>query len=99
MITHYNLEIKNNKNYNSSNDGRLALKLRDILLSFIIEYTKPESNNTLEVKSVFPPGVTSGNSWSEAYEKIYGKKMNNNPTHFLRRKRKNAVLPWQEIRR
>ena len=78
MITYYKLEIKNNKNYNSSNDGRLALKLWNILLSFIIEYTKPESNNTLEVKSVFPPVATTENKWSEGLRELFGKKMNNN---------------------
>jgi hypothetical protein len=80
MITYYKLEIKNNKNYNSSNDGRLALKLRNILLSFIIEYTKPESNNTLEVKSVFPPVATRNqrppgeNRWSEGVRILLGEK-------------------------
>ena len=59
MITHYKLEIKNNRKYNyASNDGRLALKLKNILFSFIIDYTQPESSKPLEVKSVFPPDAT-----------------------------------------
>jgi hypothetical protein len=99
MITHYKLEIKNNKNYNSSNAGRLALKLRDILLSFIIEYTRPESNNTLEDESVFPPDATTENIWSKGVRELFGKKMNNNPPLLLHKNQKNAVLPWQEIRR
>ena len=54
MITHYHLEIKNNRNYNyASNDGRLALKLKKILFSFIIDYTRSESSETLSVKSNF----------------------------------------------
>jgi len=57
MITHYKLEIKNNKNYNNSIDDQLALKLRNILFSFIIDYTRPESNEPLFVKSAFPPGA------------------------------------------
>jgi hypothetical protein len=50
MITHYDIEIINNKNYNSSNAGQLALKLKNILLSFIIDYTKPESSEPLKIK-------------------------------------------------
>ena len=54
MITHYKLEIKNNKNYNSSNAGQLALKLKIILFSFIIDYTRPESESKpLEVRGRF----------------------------------------------
>ena len=54
LISHYMLEIKNNRNYNyASNDGRLALKLKKILFSFIIDYTRPESSETLSVKSNF----------------------------------------------
>ena len=33
-----------NKHNNNTNTGKLALKLQNILLSFIIEYTKPESS-------------------------------------------------------
>ena len=44
LISHYSLDIKNNKKYNRSNAGQLALKLKKILLSFIIDYTRPESN-------------------------------------------------------
>ena len=52
MITHYKLEIKNNKNYNSSNAEQLALKLKRILFSFIIDYTQPESESKpLEVRA------------------------------------------------
>ena len=84
MIRYYKLEIKNNKNYNSSNAGQLALKLRDILLSFIIDYTQPESSKKLEVESVFPPvgirnqGTLGENKWSEGVRQLFGKKMNNN---------------------
>ena len=41
LISHYSLDIKNNKNYNLSNAGQLALKLKKILFSFIIDYTRP----------------------------------------------------------
>jgi hypothetical protein len=92
LISHYNIDIKrNNKNNNTSN-GKLALKLKNILLSFIIDYTRPESSKTLEVKSVFPHDVTrnqtspSENIWSKGVRELYGEKMNNYPPHFLRRK-------------
>ena len=58
LISHYKLDIKNNKNYNRSNAAQLALKLKKILLSFIIDYTRPESSKPLEVISVFSPGST-----------------------------------------
>jgi len=80
MITHYKLEIKNNRNYNSSNAEQLALKLKRILFSFIIDYTKPESSEPLFVKSAFPPGAirnqisTKENMWSKGVRKLYGKK-------------------------
>jgi len=74
MITHYNLEIKNNTNYNSSKSEQLALKLRNILFSFIIDYTQPESSEPLFVKSAFPPGATTENRWSEGVRKLFGKK-------------------------
>jgi hypothetical protein len=44
LISHYSLDIKNNNKYNRSNAGQLALKLKKILFSFIIDYTRPESN-------------------------------------------------------
>ncbi len=84
MITHYKLEIKNNTNYNSSNAEQLALKLKRILFSFIIDYTRPESSETLEVNSGFPPVLIRNqrplgkNRWSEGVRKLFGKKMNNN---------------------
>jgi len=105
MITHYNLDIKNNKNYNKSNDAQLALKLRNILFSFIIDYTQPESSKLLEVQSVFPPGAignkrsTNKNIWSKGVRELYGEKMNNISPLYLRRNQKNAVLPGQKIGR
>ena len=58
LISHYKIDIKSNNNYNKTNTGKLALKLQNILLSFIIEYTKPESSEPLSVKSAFPRGAT-----------------------------------------
>ena len=58
LISHYNIDIKSNNKYNNTNTGKLALKLQNILLSFIIEYTKPESSEPLSVKSAFPRGAT-----------------------------------------
>ena len=58
IISHYRLDIKNNNKYNQSNASQLALKLKKILLSFIIDYTRPESSEPLEVQSIFPRGAT-----------------------------------------
>jgi len=89
MITHYNLEIKKNESYNTSNAGRLALKLKNILLSFIIDYTRPESSEPLEVQSVFPPyaikNKNENNMWSKGVRKLFGEKMNNISPLLLRR--------------
>jgi hypothetical protein len=48
LISHYNIDIKRN------NTDKFALKLQNILLSFIIEYTRPESNQPLFVESKLP---------------------------------------------
>ena len=48
LISHYNIDI-----IKRNNTGKFALKLQNILLSFIIEYTRPESSETLSVKSNF----------------------------------------------
>lgn len=61
LISHYKIDIKSNNNYNKTNTGKLALKLQNILLSFIIEYTKPESTEPLVVKSIFEYGSTMEN--------------------------------------
>lgn len=61
LIKHYNIDIKRNNRYNNTNAGKLALKLQNILLSFIIEYTKPESSEPLFVESAFPRGATIAN--------------------------------------
>ena len=54
MITHYSLEIKNNTNYNTSNAGQIALKLKRILFSFIIDYTQSElESKPLEFRGRF----------------------------------------------
>jgi hypothetical protein len=51
LILHYKLDIKNNSKYNRNNAGnQLALKLKKILFSFIIEYTRP-SSEPLSVES------------------------------------------------
>ena len=55
LISHYNLDIKNNNKYNRNKEGQLALKLKKILFSFIIDYTRPESSEPLVVQSLFPP--------------------------------------------
>jgi hypothetical protein len=58
LISHYNIDIKSNNKYNNTSNGKLALKLQNILLSFIIDYTRPESSKPLEVQSIFPRGAT-----------------------------------------
>jgi hypothetical protein len=79
MITHYHLEIKNNRNYNyASNDGRLALKLKKILFSFIIDYTRPESSNTLFVKSIFQTEKKLRN-YAEKHPEMMPRIIGNNP--------------------
>jgi hypothetical protein len=40
LISHYNIDIKSNNKYNNTSNGKLALKLQNILLSFIIDFTK-----------------------------------------------------------
>ena len=83
IISHYNIYIKRNNKYNNTNTGKLALKLQNILLSFIIEYTNPESS-----EPIFPRGVIRNlmhqfknnqnnsmhNRWSKGVEILYGKK-------------------------
>jgi len=55
LISHYKLfDIKNNNKYNSSMANQLALKLKKILFSFIIDFTRPESNQPLFVESKLP---------------------------------------------
>lgn len=61
LISCYNIEIKRNNQYNKNNTGKIALKLQNILLSFIIEYTRPESSEPLEVIALFPPDYTIAN--------------------------------------
>jgi hypothetical protein len=58
LISHYKIDIKSNNKYNNTSNGKLALKLQNILLSFIIDYTRPESSKPLEVQSIFPRGAT-----------------------------------------
>jgi hypothetical protein len=43
LISHYKLNIKNNRNYNRTTENQLALKLKKILFSFIIDFTRPSS--------------------------------------------------------
>ena len=38
LIKHYNIDIKRNNRYNNTNAGKLALKLQNILLSFIMRF-------------------------------------------------------------
>jgi hypothetical protein len=52
LISHYKLDIKNNSKYNSSIPNQLALKLKKILFSFIIDFTRP-SSEPLSVESNF----------------------------------------------
>ena len=61
IIKYYNIDIKRNYKYNNTRNGKLALKLQNILLSFIIDYTRPESSEPLVVQSLFPPGATKAN--------------------------------------
>lgn len=61
LIKYYNIDIKRNNKYNNTNTGKVALKLQNILLSFIIDYTRPESSEPLVVQSLFPPGATIAN--------------------------------------
>jgi hypothetical protein len=61
LISHYNLDIKNNNKYNRNKSGQLALKLKKILFSFIIDYTRPGNSEPLVVQSLFPPGATIAN--------------------------------------
>ena len=61
LIKHYNIDIKRNNQYNKNNTGKIALKVQNILLSFIIEYTRPESSEPLEVIALFPPDYTIAN--------------------------------------
>jgi hypothetical protein len=61
LIKYYNIDIKRNNKYNNTNTGKLAIKLQNILLSFIIDYTRPESSEPLVVQSLFPPGATIAN--------------------------------------
>jgi hypothetical protein len=56
LIKYYNIDIKRN-----TNTSKLALKLQNILLSFIIDYTRPERSEPLVVQSLFPPGATIAN--------------------------------------
>lgn len=42
LISHYNIEIKKNDDYTNNNEGKLAKKLMNVLLSFIIDFTKKE---------------------------------------------------------
>ena len=62
LIKHYNIDIKRNNQYNKNNTGKIALKVQNILLSFIIEYTRPESSEPLEVIALFPPDYTIANN-------------------------------------
>jgi hypothetical protein len=61
LISHYKIDLKSNNKYSNTSNGKLALKLQNILLSFIIDYTRPESSKPLEVKSIFPRGATKAN--------------------------------------
>ncbi len=73
LISHYNIDIKSNSKYNNTNTGKLALKLQNILLSFIIEYTKPESS-----EQIFPRDSTikEKNIWIEGVKKYYMREKN-----------------------
>jgi hypothetical protein len=50
LILHYKLDIKNNNKYARTMANQLALKLKKILFSFIIDFTRP-SSEPLSVES------------------------------------------------
>jgi len=52
LISHYKLDIKNNNKYKKNTVNQLALKLKKILFSFIIDFTIP-SSESLSVESNF----------------------------------------------
>jgi hypothetical protein len=52
LISHYKLNIKNNNKYNRTMANQLALKLKKILFSFIIDFTRP-SSEPLSFKTKF----------------------------------------------
>ena len=79
IIEHYKIEIKHNREYNNTNNGRLALKLKKILYNFIVDYTEPESSEPLFVKSAFPRGAANRTRYFENQPEKMGRIIGNIP--------------------